>query len=212
VQVSRPGLTLTYRKGYYADDPNGKSVVDAALAASSAPTPRDTMHFAMTRGVPMPSEVIIEVGVVPMTPVGQTEDKVAPGNQVSAKTKGPYRRYAVNYAINPKDLVFVRYPDGTVHADFDLLIFVFTADGELVTSNGAPVRIAMKMDDLRKALAQGLIYHQEVSAPAKGEYFLRIGVHELHADHYGAVEVATSAVKNVRPVTHDSAAQPAAAR
>jgi VWFA-related protein len=212
VQVSRPGLTLTYRKGYYADPPNGKSVADAALAAASAPTPGDSLHFAMTRGVPVPSEVILEVGVVSMTPQGQTEDKVAPGNQVSAKTKGPYRRYAVNYLIDPGGLVFIRDPEGTVHGDFDLLIFVFTAEGELVNSHVSPVRIAMKLDDLRKAVAQGLIYHQEVSAPAKGEYFLRIGVHELHADHYGAVEVATSAVKNARPVTHNSAAQPAVAR
>jgi hypothetical protein len=118
----------------------------------------------------------------------------------------------VNYLIDPGGLVFIRDPEGTVHGDFDLLIFVFTAEGELVNSHVSPVRIAMKLDDLRKAVAQGLIYHQEVSAPAKGEYFLRIGVHELHADHYGAVEVATSAVKNARPVTHNSAAQPAVAR
>ena len=25
VQVSRPGVTLAYRKGYYADDPNSKA-------------------------------------------------------------------------------------------------------------------------------------------------------------------------------------------
>jgi len=52
---------------------------------------------------------------------------------------------------------------------------------------------------VRKAAAAGVHYEQDVSAPAKGEYFLRIAVHDLNRDHYGAVEVATSAVRNLTP-------------
>ena len=203
VQVSRPGLTLAYRKGYYAYDPAGRLAgkMDAATMASASPTSGDTLRFAMTRGVPVPSEVILNVGVVPMTPAGQTEDTVAQNNQVVGKTKGPYRRYSVNFAVDPAGLTFMRGPDGIVHADFDLLIFVFSADGALLNTQTAPVRIARPLDEVKKVLAQGLIYHQEVSTPAKGEYFLRIGVHELRRDHYGAVEVSTSAVKDVKPAT-----------
>jgi hypothetical protein len=139
------------------------------------------------------------VGVVPITPAGQTEEKVAAGNRLRDKVKGPFRRYSVNYDVDPSGLTFVRDPSGTVHADFDLLIFVFTADGDVVNSHAGRVAIAMKVEDLRKALARGLVYHQEISAPARGDYFLRVGVHELHADRYGAVEVATSSLKNVKP-------------
>jgi hypothetical protein len=141
------------------------------------------------------------VGVVPMTPAGQTEDKVAQDNQVANKTKGPFRRYSVNFAVDPAGLVFLRGADGMVHADFDLVIFVFSADGELLNSQTAPVRIAKPLDEVKKILQQGLLYHQEVSAPAKGEYFLRIGVHELRRDRYGVVEVSTSAVRDVKPPT-----------
>jgi hypothetical protein len=46
----------------------------------------------------------------------------------------------------------------------------------------------------------GLQFHQAVSVPAKGEYFLRIGLHDLLVDHVGAVEVPVSAVKNLAVV------------
>jgi hypothetical protein len=147
--------------------------------------------------------------VVPMTPEGQTEEKVAPDNEVTEKAKGPYRRYSVNYAIDPAGLVYLQGPEGKIHVDFDLIIFVFTPEGELIISKANSVHIAKSLDDLRKMLDQGLIFHEEISAPAKGEYFLRIGVHELHDDHYGAVEVATSSVRNVRPAKADSNTAPA---
>jgi hypothetical protein len=118
----------------------------------------------------------------------------------------------VNYSIDPAGLVYLQGPDGKIHVDFDLVIFVFTPDGERVNSRGSSVHIAKSLDDLRKMLDQGLTYHEEISAPAKGEYFLRIGVHELHDDHYGAVEVATSAVRNLHAAKAPAAVPEGTAR
>jgi hypothetical protein len=164
----------------------------------------------MTRGAPTPSQVLIKVGVVPITSANETEEKPAPGNVLTAKAHGPYRRYSVNYAIDPADLVFLRMPDGKVHADFDLIIFVFNPDGELLNSQGNSIHIAAPLEDVKKMISQGLLFHEEISAPAKGEYFLRIAVHELHRDHYGAVEVATSAVRNVHVAAASSPNPPTA--
>lgn len=87
-----------------------------------------------------------------------------------------------------------------------MILFVYTADGERVNSLAHSVRIAAPFDDLKHLLAQGLIFHEELSAPAKGDYFFRVAVHELHRDRYGAVEVATAQVKNLvgltAPVMH----------
>jgi VWFA-related protein len=214
IQLSRPGVELSYRKGYYADDPDkvDKTVtkLDAAVTGAPALTSQDTLRLAMTRGAPTPAEILIKVGVMTLTPASQTEDKVAPGNLPAAKAKGPYRRYSVNYAIEPRDLTFVRAPDGKVHGDFDLVIFVFNPDGELVNALQNTIHFAGSLDELRQMVAHGLLCHEEISAPAKGEYFLRIAVHDLHRDHYGAVEVATSSVRDVVPQMPPATAAPVA--
>jgi VWFA-related protein len=205
VKLARQGLTLAYRQGYYADDPNSlkpsAKPTDAAVTAASGPTARDTMYLAMTRGTPTPSEILIKVGVVPINSATQLEDKPAAGNMLGAKTHGPYRRYSVNYAIDPGGLAYVRTADGKIHTDFDLVIFVFDPNGTLVNSQISSVHLAATLEELKKILNDAIFRHEEVSAPAKGEYFLRIAIHDLHRDHYGAVEVATSQVRNVVPPT-----------
>jgi hypothetical protein len=39
-----------------------------------------------------------------------------------------------------------------------------------------------------------LEFHQSIDAPAKGAFFLRIGVHDLSSDRVGAVEVPLAAI------------------
>jgi VWFA-related protein len=201
LQLDRQGLKLSYRQGYYAVDPNRISPtaarLDAATASAHGLSSQDALHLAMTRGVPTPSDILIKVGVVPLTQATQTEDNPAPSNSPAAQTHGPYLRYSVNYAIDPSGIVFLHDPDGKIHADFDLVIFVFNPAGELLNSLVNTVHIAATLDQVKQVFAQGILRHEEISAPAKGEYFLRIAVHDLRRDHYGVVEVATSQVKNV---------------
>jgi VWFA-related protein len=211
VQLAQSGVNLAYRHGYYADDPdkgppatNGQprqsNVADSAVT-SGAPTPLQAMRVAMMRGSPTPSEIIMKVAVFPVGPSTQTEDNPAPGNILTEKVHGPFRRYSVSYAIEPADITFIRAPDGKIHAAFELVIFVFNPAGVLVNRLSTELHIASSLDELKKNVAKGIQYRQEISAPAKGEYFLRIVVHDLTHDHLGAVEVATSEVKNLQPPT-----------
>jgi VWFA-related protein len=208
VQLAQQGVNLAYRHGYYADDPdkapsatNGQpqqpKVADSAVTAAS-PTRLQTMRVAMMRGSPTPSEIVMKVAVFPVGPSTQTEDTPAPGNILSDKVHGPFRRYNVSYAIEPADITFLRAPDGKIHAAFELVIFVFNPEGVLVNRTSQQLRIASSLDELKKNVAKGIQYSQEISAPAKGEYFFRIVVHDLPHDRIGAVEVATSEVKNLR--------------
>jgi hypothetical protein len=159
------------------------------------------MRVALMRGSPTPTEIIMKVAVFPAGPSTQTEDTPAPNNILSEKVHGPFRRYSVSYAIQPSDITFLRAPDGTIHAAFELVIFVFNSDGVLVNRLVNPLHIASPLDEIKKNVANGIRYTQQISAPAKGEYFLRIVVHDLTRDRLGAVEVATSEVKNLQPPT-----------
>jgi hypothetical protein len=169
----------------------------------------------MMRGSPTPTQIIMKVAVFPAGPSTQTEDNPAPGNMPSEKVHGPFRRYTVTYAIEPHDITFLRLSDGKIHAAFELAIFVFNPDGVLVNMTSKDLRISSPLDELKKNVANGIQYSQEISTPAKGEYFLRIVVHDLARDHVGAVEVATSEVKNLQsptapPPTPTPSATPAA--
>ena len=135
----------------------------------------------------------------------------APGNTPAPNARGPWRRYNVNYRINPSDIAFARAADGKIHADFDLLIYVYSADGTLLNALTKGAGIVGTLDDIKQTVQQGILLHEEVSVPAKGESFLRIAVHDLHRDHYGAVEVATSQVQNIVP-TQPTPISPAKAK
>jgi len=205
IQLARRGFNLAYRQGYYADRPNNiKSANVGPATAAATPDgglpPQATERMAMMRGAPTPAEILMKVSVVPMSST-ETEETAAPGNMLAAKTHGPYRRYSVNYAIDPGDITLLRTADGKIHADFDLIIFVYDSDGGLINSLGHGFKITATMDQVKQMFAQGIHQHEEISAPAKGEYFLRIAVHDEHRDRYGAVEVATSQVRNVVPAT-----------
>jgi VWFA-related protein len=212
VQLAQSGVNLAYRHGYYADDPNQSPspaangqpqpsrVADSAVT-SATPNPLQAMRVAMMRGSPTPTEIIMKVAVLPSGPSTQSEDTPAPNNILSEKVHGPFRRYSVSYAIEPADITFLRSPDGKIHAAFELVIFVFNPEGVLVNRLSTQLRIASPLDELKKSVANGIQYRQEISAPAKGEYFFRIVVHDLTHDRLGAVEVATSEVKNLQPPT-----------
>jgi VWFA-related protein len=203
VEVDRQGTNLAYRRSYYADRPARSSptahapVQDVANADPTGSSSPELMHLAMARGAPIPTDILIRVGVVPMTPADKPEDQPAPGNQPGPKTHGPYRRYSVNTLVDPAGLTFLRTPDGKLHADFGLIVLAYDRNGALMNSQIDTIHIAAPLDELKKIFAQAR--HDEISVPAQGEYFLRIGVHDLHRDRYGAVEVATSEVKDLAP-------------
>ena len=209
VQLATQGVHLAYRHGYYADDPNKRppslngqppksTVADAAVTAAS-PTATQTLREATMRGSPTPTEILIKVAVLPAGLPTQTEDAPAPGNILADKMHGPFRRYSVGYAINPSDITFMRSADGKIHSNFELAIFVFNPEGLLVNSTSTSLHTTSTLEEIKKNVAQGIRYQQEISAPAKGEYFLRIVVHDIPRNRFGAVEVATSEVKNLPP-------------
>jgi VWFA-related protein len=212
VQLARPGTTLAYRAGYYADAPDKKgATADPASAAAAASAGRDSERVAMQRGAPTPAEILMKVAVTRLSAGGKTEEEVARGNFPAAATKGPFQRYGVDYAINPGDLEFLRGADGKIHIDYDALVYVYNANGDLVNQMGRTHPIAGSAEQVQRATTHGLLAHEEVSVPAKGVYFLRIAVHDRNRDHYGAVEISTSQVRDVVAASAPPTAAPAAA-
>ncbi|MEO6982178.1 MAG: VWA domain-containing protein, partial [Edaphobacter sp.] len=194
IKLEQPNLTLTYRHGYYADNPEDHVKRSTPAAAT---TLGPAIRSAMMRGAPDPTQILFKVSVAPLGTA--VEDKLAPGNSAVPKFKGPYLRYNVSYAANPRDVTFNLQPDGAYQGDMHFLIFVYDQDGELLSNVVNIVKANVSPASYAAALRTGLHFQQQVSVPVKGRYFLRIGIHDIPADRVGALEVPIAAVKSLAP-------------
>ena len=198
VKLDRPGVTLSYRRGYFADDPNAPAQHNQAQNAKPDPNQYSALRAAMLHGGPEPTELIFVADVRPTST--DTEAALAPGNQAEKKTSGPYRRYAVTFITNPKELNWTVTPDGAHRCAVEFMTLVYDADGTQINAqfNG----IAAAIPDARFASLQNgnIKYVQQISVPAKGEYYLRLGMRDVAGDHVGAVELPVAAVAKLPPV------------
>jgi VWFA-related protein len=191
IKLTQPGYRLSYRRGYFADSP----AIPLPTLTSSVPKP---MQSAMLRGAPDPTQIIFDVGVRRSdTP----EETLPKDNRPDAKLlKGPFRRYGVDYGADMRDVLFVTTPDGVRHANLELTTVVYDAEGRALNSVSDTIHADVKRDSYIRLLDTGLSFHQEVGVPAAGTYFLRIGVHDISSDKVGAIEIPTSAVKDISVV------------
>jgi len=214
VKLQQSGVTLAYRRGYFANDPNtpvtthlaNKTRKDSATAAPRT----DPMRVAMMRGAPDPTEITLKARVLPASTEPETE--LAKDNTLnpSSDVKGPYRRYAIDIAADPSSINIQRAPDGNYHALLQFLTYVYDQDGNLINIESNPVRATYSPSVYRQILNTGIPYHEEISVPLKGAYSLRIGLHDLATNHIGAVEVPVDTVKNLPPITASAATEPLA--
>ena len=192
VKVDRPSLTLSYRRGYFADDPaaaprhNQPQKIDAAVAQYSP------MRAAMLHGGPDPTQLIFVADIRPGS--ADPEQALAPGNQAAKKTSGPFRRYAVTFVANPRQVVWTQTPDGAHHCTLEFLTFVYDADGKLINMQTNGISTAIGPDKFPSLIQHNLVYRQQISVPIKGDYYLRLGMRDAASDHVGALELPVTAV------------------
>ena len=227
VQLQGPlagqGYTLFYRRGYYADDPDSSSSALASTTSTEAPPartpvpltgevsrPSPAMRLAMAHGLPQPAEILFKVRVLPAS--AGNEASVPKGNVVNAPgfepTKGPYRRYAIDFAAVPADLHFT-LTNGIYQAAVEFVALAYTPEGKVAVSTSGIARTALTPAHYERLTQTGFPFHLELDVPVKGTYTIRAGVHDLTANTTGAFELPVAAVKDLPPVPPP--AQPAPA-
>jgi VWFA-related protein len=185
--VAPSGYKLAYRDGYYADSSDSQPVKQAP-GDIAAP---DVMRSAMLRGAPAPSEIIFNAMVI-ADPA--TSDKLAVGNKSSPKSKPPYRLLTIAYAANPGDITMPERPDGTRQVDLDFVSLVYDREGQLFTQQSNQVNVFANQTAIQQVLKEGVRYQQQIAVPAKGEYYLRMGVHDMIGDKVGVIEIPVASI------------------
>jgi VWFA-related protein len=208
VKIDKPGVTLAYRRGYYADDPNNP--VQSAQAQSAqgqngqpAPPPYNAMRQAMMHGAPDPTQIVFVADVRPTTT--DTEAAAMQSNQLGKNVQGPFRRYSIMFAINPNQVNFAAGQDGTHKFGLEFVTIVYDADGALVNEQANGIVANVPDAKLADMLKRNLVYRQQISVPAKGEYYFRIGMRDRNTDNVGALEFPLTAVAKLQPATATAA-------
>ena len=212
VHLQQQGYNLSYRRGYYAIDPNAsaKARIKAPaptptpLPVKAAPAPLpplDPMRTAMISGGPSPTQIIFKARILPATTT--PEDSLAPGNKANPNAKlshGPYRRYNIDIAADAGPILFSRSRDGFYHGEIEVRVHVFDQEGSLIVQSIANTHADVTVDTLRMILKNGFPIHQQISVPSKGAYSMRIGLHDITSDRLGAIEVPVATISNLPPL------------
>jgi VWFA-related protein len=188
--VDQPGLTLVYKRAYNAM-PAGRTTTMSGRPIEKA-TPLQT---AMMRGAMQPTEILFHVGV---TPAATPDTTLPPGNNPDPKAmKPPYRRLTLAYNIDLNGIQFDPSADGAYHGQFEYAVNVYDSnDGKLVNSNVMAAKPNLPPAVYQSMLTGGAKLKQEIDLPTKGDFVLRIGVHDLTSDRVGAIEIPVS---NITP-------------
>jgi VWFA-related protein len=209
VAVPNKSYQLSYRRGYYADDPNAPSKHDAAsVKAADDNAAKSVITRTMVRGAPVPTQVQFTVRVRPAT--GETETAAASANELSSNStaaRPPFTRYAVDFAIDPRDFSFAQV-NGNFQDVIQFITFVYDQEGNLINRAGSTLRADFKPTVFANFMQRPFSYNQDISVPQKGSYFLRIAVHDGNSDKAGAVEIPVDSVKGLPPLSPGAVTPP----
>ncbi len=164
--------SLSYRRGYYADE-------GAALSAGQKPD-SDPLVPLIARNLPDYSQILYKVLVQPVNP-----QPPADAAHVGSNTdlKGPFTRYGIDFAISTRDLKLDPGSDGAQHGNIEVALAAYDRAGK-------PVNLVITKGDVhldtKDAQKGGLQIHKEIDVP-KEYVFLRTGVYDLKANTVGTL-------------------------
>jgi VWFA-related protein len=194
VRMSSGGYTLNYRDGYYAEPSAAAAASKPAKTkdrAQDAAANIDFLHSDMRHGAPEPTEILFKVILVASE---EQSKNLAAGNVATPKCKPPYRLVTAAYAADPGDIIMPRGLNGSREVALEFAAVVYDKDGAAEVEQSNTVHVFVKPDGYEQFLKEGVRFQQQIAVPARGDYFVRVGIHDLIGDKAGAVEVPAASI------------------
>lgn len=198
IQIDVEGnYRLRYRRGYYAS-----TTKELKKKEKEKTSPLHTIESSMRRGAPEPTQIYLHLRVTPIgtEPGGSVTSQLAAGNATAPRVKPPYRNYSVSIVADPTQMSARQLPDGRRQMDLEFKTFIYDVDGNLLNSITNQLRGALDPQTYNDLFRTGVLLTQKISAPARGEYYLRTNVHDLNNNALGAVEVPLVYLRNLPAV------------
>jgi VWFA-related protein len=191
VQLNGKSYKLAYRHGYYAEPSD-------AAAPNSTPDPNPNNQLPSIRLASLytaPPETQIRF-FAHLAPVEQTPEPRL--TQTSARRQlAPerFRRYQIDFSVDPLALDIRTTPDGLRHAHLEFLTLVFDTRGRVVNSTAETAQATWNPAQFATAQQQGVRYPQQVAVPAEGVHTVRVLIHDLNTDKIGSMDLPASALQ-----------------
>jgi VWFA-related protein len=171
----------------------------AKSAGALIPHPKGGFEATMQLGAIPPTEVVFTAALSIDDKVVKL-DKKAPlpaDNYMSAGYKGkPFRVYTVHIQADAHAFRLAPVANGFHHGTVEFVTLVFDPTGTQVNSLLTTAVLNVSDAHYRQMLASGLGVQQQIAIPVKGNYFLRIGVHDAASDHIGGLEIPVEEVRD----------------
>ncbi len=184
VALAAKGYHLTYRRGYYAENPF------APVAEEKDALAQDVGVAAMQHGSPQSHQIVFATRVIPVgKPVKVDPAKTADGKKPrkNAILITEVQHYAVDYAIAGPQLHFV--DEGSLH--HGILAFMASAyddNGKALSRIGSRSVSDLKASSFKDVMIGGFRMHQEFDVPVAA-VSLRLGVEDELNRRLGTVEI-----------------------
>jgi VWFA-related protein len=197
VKVARPGVHLSYRNGYNADDIAHNAITPELTLATVAPEPYgNNMAASMGRGVPTSSQLLFNVLVEPSTAVAKPTDPPVMGTLDPKLAGKTLMRYAFSYKFPARELTFAEQPGGIHKGSVEFDIVAYDVYGKRITSLSQTIPLPLTAAQYQQVVKSQTPFQffQQIDLPA-GEMFIRVGVLDGVSDKVGTMEIPLTVQK-----------------
>ena len=178
IKIADSKYKLSYRRGYYADDPDTKQVAEQD----------NPLYPLMGVNLPNISQILYKVRVLPSNPQPQPDAPLIGSN---TDLKGPRTRYTADFAIAIQDLKLSLTPDGIRHGNIELMMVAYDRAGKPLNMVIKQAGLLLKPDVYQSMVKVGLQLKSEIDVP-EGNVLLRTGIFDANANQAGTLMIPLS--------------------
>lgn len=178
VSLAEDNYTLSYRRGYFADQPSREF--------TSQEGADDPLVPLIGLGMPDFDQILFKVQVAPKNPQPPLKAPRAGNNK---KLKAPFTRYDVNFAVALPDVAMGLDADGTRRGRIEIMLVAFSPDGSILNIVRKRSNITMDPKVYEATQQVGMQIHEEIDVPP-AEINLRVGIYDLNSGNCGTVGAA----------------------
>jgi hypothetical protein len=203
VEVAGGKYNLSYRRGYFARNADlpGAALTTRNIAvqklAEQNPDSVDPLFPFMDLGMPQSEQILFEALIHPLPAIpadAAANNATAPAGGNPA-AKGIQNGYAVDFAVDLRDLKLKLYTDGSHRGTLNVSLIAYDRYGRIGGRKDQIVALNIKPDAYAVFGTSGVQIHEEIEVPAKGQFWLRTGVFDQASHKVGTMEIPLSSVK-----------------